>query len=351
MGDLNRVTLSDAGFPLFNQAGTPAPSPASHPSDAPSSAPAGSALAPEAPPVGVQNLSTVEQQLCCFCHQPRTPVAVPIRDRTGALKSTRYWHRPCDCELAVEARAQMAAEDARIKREREAYDARVVRLQAGSDDLERALRLDWTLDTFDPARLDPLPDGGHPYDEAVAWMRAAMKYTPATWDGYTPPGAHAVYNDPACPAAAVLFQGPRGRGKSHLANALGLWAQQHGHACRPAVNRVVRSINETRFLSLYWSDLGGQARLIERLASRPWLLIVDDIGQRPKGSDGVREAYYALINARYEAQGWTIFTSNYSLDELVERRIITEYAQSRMAQMIRLLPIEFNSAHDQRMVA
>lgn len=62
---------------------------------------------------------------------------------------------------------------------------------------------------------------------------------------------------------------------------------------------------------------GNPTDVLATFTSRPFL-ILDDIGTS-KTTDWVLEQLYLLINYRYEMKLTTIYTSNYSLDELGEK--------------------------------
>lgn len=104
----------------------------------------------------------------------------------------------------------------------------------------------------------------------------------------------------------VLFSGPPGVGKSHLAQALGLQAVKQGHTVFYAsIFDLVRELAEEEEIH------GERSRLSKYLGCE--LLIIDDMGikQLPAKSG---EYLFEIIMRRYEKRS-TIMTSNRPLEE------------------------------------
>jgi DNA replication protein DnaC len=104
----------------------------------------------------------------------------------------------------------------------------------------------------------------------------------------------------------VIFLGPAGVGKTHLAISLAISAVERGR-------RVYYATLAELVLSLVEAE--RQGRLRERLAAlkQPALLIVDEIGYLPLSSGGAN-LFFQLVNARYEKAS-TVLTSNKSFKE------------------------------------
>ena len=104
----------------------------------------------------------------------------------------------------------------------------------------------------------------------------------------------------------VLFIGPAGVGKSHLAQAIGERACRAGHSVGyVTAHRMLAQLRAAR------ADETLDKRML-RFTS-PDLLIVDDLGLRPLDGDEPIDLY-EVIRARYE-RGSMIVTSNRALEE------------------------------------
>ena len=104
----------------------------------------------------------------------------------------------------------------------------------------------------------------------------------------------------------VIFLGPAGVGKTHLAVSLAITAAERG-------KRVYYGTLADLVLSLVEAERQGKLR--ERLAflRQPALLIVDEIGYLPVTPNGAN-LFFQLVNARYERNS-TVLISNKSFKE------------------------------------
>jgi len=101
----------------------------------------------------------------------------------------------------------------------------------------------------------------------------------------------------------VIFLGPAGVGKSHLAISLAVAAAEHG-------KRIYFSTLSDLVLSLVEAERLGKLRDKLSFLRQPSLLIVDEIGYLPVTSGGTN-LFFQLVNARYEKAS-TVLTSNKS---------------------------------------
>lgn len=104
----------------------------------------------------------------------------------------------------------------------------------------------------------------------------------------------------------VIFLGPPGVGKTHLAISLAIAAAQHGRRVYyGTLADLIESLEEAK----------AAGRLTQRLKTltHPALLVVDEIGYLPISPTGAM-LFFQLMSRRYE-HGSTVLTSNKSFEE------------------------------------
>lgn len=252
------------------------------------------------------------QQECPRCHE-----LIEWREIGTPPRSIRYWSDcscwllECDRAAAVSSAAQDHASD-------------YVTPQPVCD--VRAYQ-HFSLDSFDAARLC----GG---DKLVAaarrWLDQALPL----------PVADRSYADPRC--CLYFHSAEKGRGKTHLASGIALAAR--------ALGKSIAILDETAFVSAYWSaSMDSRGELLAAPAERAWLTVLDDMGGRENTPAGLRDVWYDVLGPRWLKRGFTIVTSNWTLDELAARGTIDDRVYSRLYQMTGGKIVTFDGT-DQRLV-
>lgn len=194
------------------------------------------------------------------------------------------------------------------------------------DGLKRVAHLQ--LRSFNPARLRAV-GAFHPYDVGTGWLMIIGELDRSELRGSGPPPALWFY----CPNP--------GRGKTHLAAGLA-----HDH--KAATRRPVAFVDGRTWPDLVWSTpWDRRIALRAHPGERAHLTVIDDIG-RVGGGDGAADEWEKLVDLRYLAHKWTIFTSQMTPDDLLAAGRITDATHSRIRQMTRGRLIYFDG-DDQRL--
>ena len=104
----------------------------------------------------------------------------------------------------------------------------------------------------------------------------------------------------------VIFLGPPGVGKTHLAISLAIAAAQSGR-------RVYYGALADLITSLEEAKTAGQLGRRLKILTYPSLLVIDEIGYLPVSQTGAM-LFFQLINRRYERAS-TVLTSNKGFEE------------------------------------
>jgi len=135
----------------------------------------------------------------------------------------------------------------------------------------------------------------------------------------------------------ILFCGPTGVGKSHLANAIACEALKRDYRvlCRPT-HRLLSELHAAR-------ATGAHARILRRVLTVD-LLVLDDFGLQPLSAQGVQDLY-EIITERYERQS-LIITSNRAFEEwaaVFDNDLLASAALDRLTHHAHTLIIRGNS--------
>jgi hypothetical protein len=209
------------------------------------------------------------------------------------------------------------ASDATLARGRRDLERRQAEAEKAMGDPGLSQIARFTLATFDPSRLRVQLGDDNPLDVVTSWV-SAIRDRP-----------HGDYHS-GPPVALHLYFAGKGTGKTHLAAGAALAAR--------ALGKLTVFLEEVSYLERAWAaDFADKEQLSMLPGETAWLTVIDDIGQNPPGRDprGLQKAWYNIINRRWLKQGWTIITSNKTLDQLMDQGTLSEAAYSRLYQMTR----------------
>lgn len=145
----------------------------------------------------------------------------------------------------------------------------------------------------------------------------------------------------------LIFLGPPGVGKTHLANAIGLEAVNTGY-------KVIFISMDDLIMTLKTSEVTKKSRLLLKKIKKVDLLIVDELGYLPVNKQEAND-FFQLINELYE-QTSIILTSNKSLGkwgEVLGDQVITTAILDRLmhhSEIFNLSGKSYRLEHRQKII-
>jgi DNA replication protein DnaC len=129
------------------------------------------------------------------------------------------------------------------------------------------------------------------------------------------------------PAGWLVFIGPYGSGKTHLAASIANYRASEGH---PPLFVVVPDLLDHLRATFVPRSSVSYDRRFEEIRNAP-LLVLDDLGTQSM-TPWVKEKLYQLFNYRYNAELPTVVTSSDSLDEM-DARIRSRLSDTRLCSI------------------
>lgn len=129
-----------------------------------------------------------------------------------------------------------------------------------------------------------------------------------------------------------IYSEARGSGKTRLASSIANELMKKDVRVRyESANKILSEIQKA------WSDTGVSENAILKNYIEPRVLIIDDFGAR-SGKDWMDEKFLMIIDARYQGNKVTIFTSNYEVERLPfhDMRIIDRLSDVNRFHNIRM---------------
>lgn len=129
----------------------------------------------------------------------------------------------------------------------------------------------------------------------------------------------------------IYIYGDKGTGKTHLTSCMANeLMKQYKQVLFTNFFEISKSIRAT------FNGNGNETNLINKFANIDFLFI-DDLGTEKVTKNGedtwLQDKIFEVINKRYNNMKPTIFTSNYSMKELIEERGIMEKTVDRILEM------------------
>ncbi len=169
----------------------------------------------------------------------------------------------------------------------------------------------------------PLDDSGHPDHSSLDTLHGLTfgNFSDRKGEGLSPQDLQslekafrAALDFAENPQGWLVFTGPYGCGKTHLAAAIGNFRNEKGKP--PIYVTSIELLDHLRATFNPESDVRFDRRFKEYQTSG--LLILEDLGSESM-TPWVKERLYQLFNARYNAKLPTVITTSKSIDEIDDR--------------------------------
>lgn len=140
----------------------------------------------------------------------------------------------------------------------------------------------------------------------------------------------------------IYLYGSKGTGKTHLTACIANELMSNYYSVLYTnFSEISKSIRAT-----YGSRGESEQAFIDKLATIDFLFI-DDFGTESVARDGddlwLQEKIFEVVNKRYNANKPIIFTSNYSLAEMIKNRGLADKTVDRISEMCEIIKLEGKS--------
>lgn len=121
--------------------------------------------------------------------------------------------------------------------------------------------------------------------------------------------------------ACLLLCGRPGTGKNHLATAISKRLLANGHS--------VLRVKASQYLDAYWSKAFDERESWLKGMAAVDLLMIDEIG-RSNSAKAAQDAFFRILDARYEAQLPSLLATNLNREDLID--VLGEATYDRLTQ-------------------